>query len=380
MELKTEQELELELELEKEMNSNIVDFNECWKSTLGRDFVFYDIGIIHKNIKKYLHEDGERIFMLHNDLYKYNDTSYIINLDDIWRWLGFSQKAAAKRILEKNFIYSVDYDIVESKVDGSKGRGGHNKEVILLNIKTFYLLCLKSDNRISKDMHEYYYNIEKLLINSLDNEYKIFLKNKNIKYDNDDDVVEITEPFTRSLDELVTLLCANKSALSIHLKKNYKKNYHYIIDNNIKVVKHGGNNKILYKLTEYAYELLKNSYNLRNKYIVNLSNNVKCVNIGMCIENQTIGFIENVFKGVLNIKRQYQFDKYRVDLYFIDYKLVVECDENNHIDRDHVKEKIREDYIVSLGNKFIRYNPNISSFDLSNVLKEINIILFSPKS
>ena len=53
-----------------------------------------------------------------------------------------------------------------------------------------------------------------------------------------------------------------------------------------------------------------------------------------CIENQTIGFIETSYKDVLNVKRQFSIGKYRADLYFIDYKLVVECDEFNHTDRD----------------------------------------------
>ena len=81
-------------------------------------------------------------------------------------------------------------------------------------------------------------------------------------------------------------------------------------------------------LTESAFEILKNSFNLRNRYIVNISDNVKCINIGMCIENQTIGFIENTYSNMLNVKRQYTIGKYHVDLYFIDYKLVIECDEN----------------------------------------------------
>ena len=71
--------------------------------------------------------------------------------------------------------------------------------------------------------------------------------------------------------------------------------------------------------------------------------------------------------------------KYRVDLYFIDYILVIECDENDHVDRNYTDERIREEFIISLGNKIIRYNPNTISFDLSNVLREINAILFSAK-
>jgi very-short-patch-repair endonuclease len=47
----------------------------------------------------------------------------------------------------------------------------------------------------------------------------------------------------------------------------------------------------------------------------------------MCIENSTIGFIENSFQGLVDMKRQQKFDKYRVDLYFPAYKLIFECDE-----------------------------------------------------
>ena len=98
----------------------------------------------------------------------------------------------------------------------------------------------------------------------------------------------------------------------------------------------------------------------------------KQINVGMCIENQTIGFIENSFKNILNVKRQYIFGNYRVDLYFIDYKLVVECDENNHKDRNINYEKTREKFIISQGNQMIRFNPNEKLFDLSNVLQKIN--------
>ena len=187
--------------------------------------------------------------------------------------------------------------------------------------------------------------------------------------------------YTKDLDELIPSLTKQKMTLVEHLVKNYKENIHYIIEkNNFKnTLKYGGQNQMVFMLTESTCDLLKNSYNLRNRYIVDVSDQVKCVNIGMCIENQTIGFIEKAYNAILNVKRQYIFGKYRVDLYFIDYKLVIECDENNHTDRDPIQEKVREDYIISLGNKIIRYNPNISSFDLSNVLSEINAILFSVK-
>lgn len=184
--------------------------------------------------------------------------------------------------------------------------------------------------------------------------------------------------FVKNLEDL-SHLSNQKGTLVKHLQKNYRENIHYVVqkDNFKNINKYGGQNKMVFMLTEEAFELLKNSYNLRNRYIVEINDNIKCVNIGMCIENQTIGFIENTYGNILNLKRQYKFGKYRVDLYFIDYKLVIECDENDHIDRDPTQEKIREQYIISLGNKIIRYNPNETNFDLSSVLRKINNVLFS---
>jgi len=56
-------------------------------------------------------------------------------------------------------------------------------------------------------------------------------------------------------------------------------------------------------LTDEAFELLKNSYNLRNRYITDISNNIKQVKLCMCIENQTIGFIENTYNNIVDCKR-----------------------------------------------------------------------------
>jgi hypothetical protein len=122
--------------------------------------------------------------------------------------------------------------------------------------------------------------------------------------------------FTRDLDELLYLSNNKKVNLTRYLKKNYRENIHYTIEKGKYKDRgnYGGQNKISFMLTESAFELLKNSYNLRNRYIVDISDTVKCINVGMCIENQTIGFIENTYKKTFNMKRQYIFGKYRVDL------------------------------------------------------------------
>jgi len=182
--------------------------------------------------------------------------------------------------------------------------------------------------------------------------------------------------FTHNLEGLMHLT-SQKVSLVEHLKKNYREHVHYVVYKVDAVSRHGGHNKIVFMLTQNAYELFKNSFNLRNRYLVEISDGIKQVNIGMCIENQTIGFIENAYNSILNVIRQHYIGKYRVDLFIVDHKLVIECDENGHTDRDAVNERIREEFIISTGHKMIRYNPNESSFDLSNVLRKINAVLFA---
>jgi len=184
--------------------------------------------------------------------------------------------------------------------------------------------------------------------------------------------------FIKDLDEL-SYISTNKSNLTQHLKKNYIENIHYIIENKPILNKkgRGGHNIIKFWLREDAYNLLKNSYKLRMRYITDVCDNIKQINLGMCIENQTIGFIENSFKDVFKCTRQYEFKNYKVDLFIHDFKLVIECDEFNHIDRDLNYEKKREEYILSLGNKIIRFNPNETNFDLSNVLRDIHKIIYN---
>ena len=183
--------------------------------------------------------------------------------------------------------------------------------------------------------------------------------------------------FVRNIEELVEKLYTKKEKIVHHLKKNYKENTHYIIDNGSKnVTSRGGNNRIDYFLTKDCFDLICNSYNMRNRYIQTIGSSIKCVNIAMSIENSTIGFIENSLKGVVGMKRQEKLGVYKVDLYFPDSKLIIECDENGHSDRDVNYERIREDFLTALGNKIIRFNPSDNNFDLSNILREINLYIF----
>jgi len=95
----------------------------------------------------------------------YDDkTDFIIDLDNIWQWIGFGQKVNAKRVLEKNFIENTDYKLLLCQpARQSDTRGGHNKEIIMLTINAFKRFCLKAGTKKADEIHEYYIKMEKVL-------------------------------------------------------------------------------------------------------------------------------------------------------------------------------------------------------------------------
>ena len=91
-------------------------------------------------------------------------TDYVIDLDNIWEWLGFTQKVSAKRVLEKNFTLDIDYkNLLYQVVKQDKTHGGNNKETFMLNIKTFKLFCIKSGTEKANEIHEYFIKLEEIL-------------------------------------------------------------------------------------------------------------------------------------------------------------------------------------------------------------------------
>ena len=91
-------------------------------------------------------------------------------------------------------------------------------------------------------------------------------------------------------------------------------------------------------------------------------------------EQTTLSRIVNAFK-IENAIPQYPVGKYFLDLYFPDYKIVAECDEFGHVDRDPDKEREREEFVnKELGidmDSWIRFNPDEADFDISKVIGQI---------
>jgi hypothetical protein len=94
-----------------------------------------------------------------------NKNDFVIDLDNVWQWLGFSSKFNARRLLEKCFALDLDYkqSLLPNEKQTTSGKGGHNKETIMLNINTFKKFCLKAGTNKADEIHDYYIKLETVL-------------------------------------------------------------------------------------------------------------------------------------------------------------------------------------------------------------------------
>ena len=97
---------------------------------------------------------------------------FVIDLDTVWKWMGFQQKVNAKTLLEKCFSVDIDYvkQLLLQQKQTTHVKGGHNKEIFMLNVKTFKSLCLKADTKKADEIHDYFLKMEQIIQESINEE------------------------------------------------------------------------------------------------------------------------------------------------------------------------------------------------------------------
>lgn len=137
----------------------------------------YDKNELINKLKNHFSDDEQRLYVsnlfLYLNYHQLND--FIVNLDNVWKFIGFSNKANAKRLLKHNFTENIDYKIALIRCDERKNKevfirsdenpksndlGGRPQETIMLNINTFKKLCLKANTENSDKIHDYYIKLE----------------------------------------------------------------------------------------------------------------------------------------------------------------------------------------------------------------------------
>ena len=111
---------------------------------------------------------------------------FVIDLDDVWKWLKFSTKQKAKMLLENNFVKDTDYitSLTPQVKQPDHNKGGHNKEIIMLNVATFKKFCLKAGTKKADEIQDYYIKLEETLqtvVHEESTELKLQLEKTNME-------------------------------------------------------------------------------------------------------------------------------------------------------------------------------------------------------
>ena len=96
------------IEIERFPGYYIVEMKE--NTPITRLSSTYQCKLLEKLKERFTEKDQQMFLTSFYGYLNYNSiTDYVIDLDTIWEWCGFTQKVSAKKLLEKNFIKDKDY-------------------------------------------------------------------------------------------------------------------------------------------------------------------------------------------------------------------------------------------------------------------------------
>jgi phage anti-repressor protein len=125
-----------------------------------------------------------------------------INLDDVYKLIGFAHKRNAKRTLINNFTENEDYKIVVLP----REHGKFNEEIIMLNVDTFKNICMITKTEKAKEIRKYYVKLENIfnkLINEEHKQHQLELQQKNYKLlQKDEKLVKQQEEYNITINKL----------------------------------------------------------------------------------------------------------------------------------------------------------------------------------
>ena len=112
---------------------------------------------------------------------------YIIDLSDVYEWIGFTTIGNAKRVLVKKFREGTDYQtlLINSDKQKLENRGGSNKEKIMMNVETFKGLCMVSGTDKASKIRGYFLKLESIVMKVINNTRQIQPVQKQSNFNQD---------------------------------------------------------------------------------------------------------------------------------------------------------------------------------------------------
>ena len=164
-----------------------INFNELVKNsntTLSLNLKTKMINILNTEFT----EEEQQWYIANLYIYmNYHPTNdYPINLEHVFKMIGFANKENAKRTLKNNFTKDEDYKTVLVRTDenlNGKDLGGRPTEDVMLNIDTFKNLCMLAKTDKGKQIRKYYVKLEniynQIIKDEIENKDKLLKKKNN---------------------------------------------------------------------------------------------------------------------------------------------------------------------------------------------------------
>jgi len=261
---------------------------------------------------------------------------FIVDLDNVWNWLGFASKFVSLRTLEKHFKIDVDYkNLTALDAPKLKINGGQNKQTIMLTVRCFKSLCLKAQTKKASEIHEYYMKMEEVLhqiVEEETDELKQQLEQKNA-------VIQEKESMIQEKDSVIQSTKKEKQraveqAIIGQFPLNTECIYFGTIDNtnadNEKLIKFGHTNDLSTRVMDhrkkYQNFVLVAAFRVQNKVEIEnliktypkIKRNIRSIEVGGKNKTEIIAYdstnftIERLKKHIADIihSRTYSIDNF----------------------------------------------------------------------
>jgi phage anti-repressor protein len=149
------------------MNKNILPKEINFKELVKNSNTTLSLNVQTKMVKFINEEftDSEQQWYIAN-LYVYMNyhptNDFPINLENVFKMIGFANKGNAMKTIKSNFTKDEDYKVELFHTEKRKNEGGYNKEDIMLNADTFKNLCMIAKTDKGKAIRKYYVKLENI--------------------------------------------------------------------------------------------------------------------------------------------------------------------------------------------------------------------------
>lgn len=340
---------------------NIIELIE--KNPIARLSKTYNNRLLNK-LKETFTEFEQQLFVGSFYCYlKYDkNIDFVIDLDDVWKWLGFNQKIDSKRLLEKQFKLNIDYKnlaLGTPKASSNDEKwGGSNIKKIFLTIKCFKSLCLKAQTKKADEIHEYYIKMEEVL-------------HKVVEEETDELRLQLEQNQKQSEQQLKDAQKERNTAVERAIIAQFPLNtecvYFGTIDNTNeageKLIKFGHSNNLASRVQDhhktYKNFVLTEAFKVQNKVEIEnlikthpkIKKQIRTIDLSSCLKTEIIAHDSlnfTIIKLTKYIKEIIQSKTYSIDNFNKLLKQNAELEDTNRILEEKVQELKRE--VVEMAN------------------------------